>query len=78
MSFLKLVDGVELDELEYFGFKDGVFTRTIHDVILYQVVVTRNHKYIQIKNMNCSAICSSLQLLIYNLTKANLVEEVED
>ena len=71
---LKLKDGVKLEELEKFGFKDGIFT---HRNGLYMVYVTRNHRYIQM-NVESSVIAGSLQCLIYDLAISGLVEKVKE
>ncbi len=75
---LRLNKNVELKDLEPFGFKNGIYERvTANGTGLYKVVITRNNKNIQVYTAN-GIIAGSLQCLIYDLTKANLVHKVED
>lgn len=79
----------KIKDLEKFGFKALSFDKNNfygaifesfdkEDYLLYKVVVTAKHKYIQIRDGNFDNIAKSLQTLIYNLTKADMVEVVED
>ena len=74
---LKLKDNVKLEELEKFGFIDGVYTRTINDKWLYQIFVIPYNRYLQIRVYKPCVIAHMLQELIYNLTKAGLLEVEE-
>lgn len=74
---LRIKESVNLKELEKFGFEKGVFTRTLEGKPLYQVVITKKHRYIQIRVFSCASIAKSLQELLYNLIQAGLVEKVE-
>lgn len=75
---LKIKDNIDLKVLEKFGFVDGVYTRIKNGEWLYQIYVTQNHKYLQIKVYNHCLIAHRLQDLIYDLSKADLVEKVEE
>lgn len=74
---LKLKDNVKLEELEKFGFIDGVYTRTKNGEWLYNVYLTPNHRYLQVTVYKPCVIAHRLQELIYKLTKDGLLE-VED
>ena len=78
---LKIKDNVDLKELEKFGFIENSvgsydYRRYIDGVLVYRVFITRNHHYIQIQIGDASLIAKSLQCLIYDLIKADLVEKV--
>lgn len=86
---LKIKDDVDLKELEKFGFKGKSFDRnnfygavferfTESDDLLYKVVITPNHHYIQIRDGNFENIDGSLQTLLFDLIQAGLVEKVSD
>lgn len=80
---LKIKDNVDLKELEKFGFKRRYrncyeYLREIHDHMVYRVYTTPNHCYIQIEIFEPMKIAGSLQSLIYDLIKADLVEKVGD
>ncbi len=76
---LKIKDNVDLKELEKFGFEDNVFTKKgLCGEILYQVVITSTHHYLQIRRAYFSNVASSLQDLFYDLIQANMVEKVSD
>lgn len=75
---LRLRDDIELKELEEFGFKDGRFIREKNGQVLYIVIITSTNRYLQIRNCYASSIAGSLQVLIYKLIKANLLEIVEE
>ena len=78
---IKLKDNVTLEDLKKYGFNEnGIFSRVKDDIELYRVVVTKNHKYLQIRSLNCYGyfnIAGSLQDLIFDLIKNDLVEKVE-
>lgn len=75
---LRLCKNIELKDLEKFGFQNGVFTRTDkNENVIYQVVITRNNKNVQVYTNN-GVICGSLQCLIYDLTKDGYVYKVEE
>jgi hypothetical protein len=79
---LKIKDNVDLKELEKFGFKRKnekcyEYLRILNGETAYRVYTTLNHQYIQIQiNLAPMIIASSLQVLLYDLIKANLVEKV--
>lgn len=85
---LKIKDNVDLEELKKFGFKGVsfdrnkfyglVFERFIEDTLIYKVVITANHKYIQIRDGEFANISGSLQDLLFDLIQAELVEKVEE
>lgn len=79
---LKIKDDVDLKELEKFGFTKNSrgnydYRRYIDSVLAYRVYITKNHHYIQIQLYDVNIIAGSLQKLIYDLIKADLVEVVE-
>ena len=78
---IKLKDNVKLEDLKKYGFNEnGIFSRFKDDIELYRVVVTKNHKYLQIRSLNCYGylnISGSLQDLMFDLIKNDLVEKVE-
>ena len=77
---LRLKPEVKISDLTEYGFKNGIYTRENPDhpyYPLYELVVTRNHRYLQLST-NSATIAGSLQCLIYQLTKDGLVEMVED
>ena len=78
---LKIKDNVDLKELEKFGFTQNSkgnydYRRFLDGILGYRVYVTKNHHYIQIQIYEVSLIAKSLQELIYDLIKADLVEKV--
>ena len=76
---LKLKDDVKLEQLEKYGFKNGIYQRIKNNQVLYWVVITSTHRYIQIR-LNLTGfinIAGSLQDLIYDLIQAGLVEKVD-
>ena len=77
---LKIKDDIQLKELEKFGFENNVYTRKFdsEDGIAYQVVITRHHHYLQIRNGHFGNIAGSLQDLFYDLIQAGLVDKVSD
>ena len=77
MEKLRLTKGATEKDLEPFGFANGVYTRKISGKILYRIVITYNHKNLQIEIVQPGLISGSLQCLIYKLIKAHLVELVE-
>ena len=74
---LKIKESVDLKELEKFGFKNNQYIRTLNDSLLYRVVITSTHHYLQIRDCCFSNIAGSLQDLIYDLIQADLVEKVD-
>lgn len=75
---LRLCKNIDLKDLEKFGFKDGVFIRKDKNGnVIYKVVITKNNKNVQVYTLN-GIIAGSLQCLIYELTKADYVYEVEE
>lgn len=75
---LRIRDDVDLKELEKFGFKKRYkncyeYIREIKGITVYRVYTTLNHKYIQIEILQPSKIAGSLQVLLYDLIKADLV-----
>ena len=79
MPKLKIKDGVNLEELEKFGFKRRYrncyeYSREIQKHIVYRVYTTPNHGYIQVEVFEPMIIAGSLQCLIYELVQANLIE----
>ena len=75
---LRLCKNIDLKDLEKFGFKDGVFIRKDKNGnVIYKVVITKNNRNVQVYTLN-GAIAGSLQCLIYELTKADYVYEVEE
>ena len=80
---LKIKDNVDLKELEKYGFEYDergfyCFTRIIGGVLAWKLYVTAHHHYLQIKVYEPCIIAGSLQSVLYDLIKADLVEEVED
>lgn len=73
---IKIKDSVDLKELEKFGFENGVFTRKLGGEYLYQVVITKTHRLVQIRTYGRGIIAKSLQDLLYDLIQAGLVEKV--
>lgn len=81
MEKLKIKDNVDLKELEKFGFIKNIqgnyiYKRILKNKLFYIVYTTSTNKNIQIEILEPGTISSSLQLLIFNLTKAGLVEKV--
>ena len=74
---LKIKDNVDLKELEKFGFESGIYKRIKNGNLLYMVIITNTHRYLQIRNAHCD-IAGSLQILIYDLIQAGLVEKIEE
>lgn len=80
---LKIRDGVDLKELEKFGFKTNFYgnyqyNRLIDDVLVWRCFITKNHHYIQIIVYEPCTMAKQLQCLLYDLIKADLVEKVDD
>ena len=80
---LKIRDEIDLEELEQFGFKRRhrncyEYLREINGETVYRVYTTPNHSYLQIEVLKPIKIAKTLQILIYDLTKANIVEKVAD
>ena len=78
MSKLMFNPKKDLKELEKFRFKKKYencyeYIREIKDIPVYRVYTTLNHKYIQIEILEPSTIAGSLQILLYDLIKADLV-----
>ena len=78
---LKIKDNIDLEELERFGFKRRYrncyeYLREINGEIAYRVYTTPNNAYLQIEVLKPIKIAKTLQILIYDLTKANIVEKV--
>lgn len=78
---LKIKDNVDLKELEKFGFCKNAtlnydYRRFLDGELAYRVYVTKNHHYLQIQINRVSLIAGSLQDLLYDLIKADLVEKV--
>ena len=73
---LKVKDNVKLEELEKFGFVGNKYIRKLYGEIIYMVVITSKHRYLQIKHCYADSIAKTLQELIYDLTKADLIEKV--
>jgi len=73
---LKIKDNVELKELEKFGFENGIYTRVKNGNILYMVIITSTHRYLQIRHCYADSISGSLQTLLYDLIQAGLVEKI--
>lgn len=74
---LKIKDSVDLKELEKFGFKNNQYIRTLNGILVYRVVITSTHHYLQIRDCNFASIAGSLQDLIYDLIQSGLIEKVE-
>lgn len=76
--YLRLKEGVELKELEPFGFKEGIYAhKDVSGMREYLVFVSAINRNIQIRAID-GFIAGSLQCLIYDLTKEGLVYKVED
>lgn len=78
MEKLKINPEKDLEELEQYGFKIRYgncyeYIREIHGKTAYRVYITPNHRYIQIEILEPLIIAGSLQCLLYDLIKANLV-----
>ena len=66
--------------MEKFGFRKEnhqyIFIRKTDDGIpIYNIYVTRTHRYIQITTWGTCTIAGSAQDLIYDLIKADLIEK---
>lgn len=75
---LKIRDDVDLKELEKFGFRKRYkncyeYIREIQGKTAYRIYTTLNHGYIQIEIFEPLKIAGSLQCLLYDLIKADLV-----
>ena len=80
---LKIKDNVDLKELEKFGFKRRYrncyeYLREMRGRTVYRVYTTPSHSYIQVEVLEPMKIAGTLQTLIYDLIKADLVEKVSD
>lgn len=78
MSKLMFNPEKDLKELEKYGFKKKYkncyeYIRKIKDIPVYRVYTTPNHEYIQIEILEPLTIAGSLQCLLYDLIKADLV-----
>lgn len=83
---LRIKDNVDLKELEKFGFKaisfnnnnfyGAVYERFLDNVLVYKIVITAKHKYIQIRDGYFDNIAGSLQDVLFDLIQARLVEKV--
>ena len=78
MKKLKINPEKDLEELEQYGFKRKhrncyEYIREIHGETVYRVYTTPNHGYIQIEILEPLTIAGSLQCLLYDLIKADLV-----
>ena len=79
---LKIKENVNLNELKKFGFIENSmgnydYRRFIDGILGYRVFVTKNHHYLKIQINEASLIAGTLQDLLYDLTKEDLVEKVE-
>ena len=74
---IRLKDNIDIKQLERFGFVDGVYTRIKDGRWMYEVYVTPNHRFLQIKVYNHCIIAHRLQELLFDLTMAGLIEKVE-
>lgn len=75
---LKINPEKDIKELEKFGFRkknngNYEYIREIEDKLVYRVYTTLRHKYIQIEMYETCTIASSLQVLLYDLIKADMV-----
>lgn len=80
---LKIKDGVDLEELEKFGFKRRYrncyeYLREMRGRTVYRVYTTPNHSYIQVEVLEPMKIAGTLQTLIYDLIEAGIVEKDGD
>ena len=75
---LKIKDNVDLKELEKFGFENGSLCRYIDGRLVYMIVITSTHHYIQIRTYDPSIIAKSLQEKLFDLIQASLVEKEEE
>ena len=78
MEKLKINPEKDLKELEQYGFKRRCrncyeYIREMHGKTAYRVYTTPNHAYIQIEILEPLKIAGSLQCLLYDLIKADLV-----
>ena len=76
-------DSVDLKELEKFGFQHRYekcyeYIRELEGKTAYRVYTTKNHQYLQIEIFEPMIIAKTLQDLIYDLIKADLVEKVDN
>lgn len=84
---LKIKDNVELKELEKYGFiklenaiRGHKYTYIRYDDFgreLYNLYINKNN-YIRFRSPESVLIAGSMQDLLYDLIKADLVEKVED
>lgn len=75
---LKIRDDINLKELEKFGFKKRYkncyeYIREIEGIPVYRVYTTLRDKYIQVEILKSLKIAGSLQVLLYDLIKADIV-----
>lgn len=75
---IRLKDDVRIEELEKYGFKDGVFKRELDKGLLYTVVITKHHRLIQIRfgNAHQGCIAGSLQCLLYDMISDGIIEKI--
>lgn len=78
---LKIVNDIDLEELEKFGFKRRYkncyeYIRELNGRTAYRVYTTPNHAYIQIEVLEPIKIAKTLQILLYDLITAGIVEKV--
>ena len=80
---VKLKDDHKIEELEKYGFEDGIYTRTNRaGVDLYYVFVTPTHHYLEVRVFNNTLaggyelIVGSLQTLFTQLALDGMVEIV--
>lgn len=81
---VKLKDSVKVEELDKYGFVDGIYTRTNRaGVDLYYIFVTPTHHYLEVRVFNNTlaggyeVIVGSLQTLFTELALDGLTEIVE-
>lgn len=79
---IKIRDNIDLNVLEKFGFElinnHWMNIRKIGDKIVYVVIITNTHRYLQIRCNDRCVIAGRLQTLIYDLTVAGIIEKEED
>lgn len=78
---LKIKDGVDLKELEKFGFKYRYgkcyeYIRELDGRTAYRIYTTKNHANLQIEIFEPMIMAQKVQDLLYDLIKADLVEKV--
>lgn len=81
---VKLKDNVKVEELDKYGFVDGIYTRTNRaGVDLYYIFVTPTHHYLEVRVFNNTlaggyeVIVGSLQTLFTQLALDGLTEVVD-